>query len=76
MRKNKLTSTTMSAIAKKVPNQARQTFHALFGEKPNIQGNFKLSKAQREYVLNELSSDLQKLNRDYGFDVSSWGIKI
>jgi hypothetical protein len=66
----------MQSIVNIISDEARQKFHDFFGYKPHIQNNIKLSSDQRQYILNQLQSDLQKLNLDYGFDVSRWGIKI
>ena len=32
------------------------------------------SNDQRQWVFNELQDDLNKLNKTYGFDVSSWTV--
>ena len=48
--------------------------HSFFGRQ--IEGKFKLSPAQRDFILSELREDLRKLSLVYGVDVSRWGIEV
>jgi len=64
----------LRSIAKQIPKKYKKTIYNLFGKK--LQKNIKLSRQQKQLVWQELEPDLQKLDREYGFDVSCWDIKI
>jgi hypothetical protein len=69
IRKTKL----VKSIIKEIPDRTRENLHIFrnpFAKKE--EHNIKLSQAQINYVLNELKDDIQKLNLEYGFDISSW----
>jgi len=62
----------LKEIARATPSWARQNFKNLFGQKVTQQ--IKLSAEDKEYVLDYLRSDLQKLDREYQVDTSLWDL--
>lgn len=60
-------------LAKLVSNKQKQRLHCLFGRP--LEGNFKLTPEQRNFVLNELQEDLRKLSSGYGVDISRWRLE-
>ena len=59
-------------LLRQIPPSYKQLFHNLFGKK--IGNYFELSSAQKNYILEELKDDLQKLSQTYEFDISQWGL--
>ncbi|GAB4523064.1 MAG: sulfotransferase [Pleurocapsa sp.] len=62
-------------VSKIFSPQQKEKIRRLIGGK-EINQNFKLSLAQKKYVLKELNEDLKKLSEKYGVDLSSWNIDI
>jgi hypothetical protein len=64
----------LRSLKGKLSTQQKQYIYHIFGRK--IKENFNLSPEQRNFVLNQLKEDLEKLKIDYGFDIYRWGIEI
>jgi hypothetical protein len=64
----------LRSLAQLIPSRSKNKIHLLFGRQ--ITENFKLSPEQRNWVLNELKEDLQKLNQSYGIDIQKWEIEV
>ena len=71
LRKNKL----LRSLAQLVPATPKEMVRDRFFSS-QIEDKIKLSSEQRSLILSQLKEDLQKLNSEYGVDVSSWGIEI
>ena len=61
-------------FAKYVPDEPKNIARKIVGKK--VGSNVRLSLEQKKYVLQELNEDFQRLEGEYGFDVSRWKIKI
>lgn len=61
-------------FAQQIPKKQKAKIYSLFGKK--IKNNIKLSPEQKQYIWSELEQDIRQLDREYGFDVSRWNIKI
>lgn len=64
----------LRSFAKQISKEQKKKIYSLFGNK--LKDNITLSPEQKQLVWQELAEDTRKLNREYGFDVSSWGIEI
>lgn len=51
-------------------DEQKQLFHSLFGKK--VEGNIKLSKSQKEYILDCIAEDLARLKSQYGVNINAW----
>lgn len=61
-------------LTKPLPAKPRKIIRKYFGQR--IEEKIKLSPQQRNFVVQELREDLQKLSGEYGFDISRWGLEI
>lgn len=62
-------------LAMQVSEETKNNFKTLFGKKAIV--NYKkFDREQNQYLIDELSNDLQKLHFIYGIDIQNWGIKI
>ena len=64
----------LRSMAQAISVKQKQMLHSFFGRQ--IEGKFKLSTAQKDFILSELREDLRKLSLVYGVDVSRWGIEV
>ncbi len=62
------------AIKNIIPKQQKQILHRFFASK--LEGNMKLSSAQKKYILQELQEDLYQLKSKYNFNIDNWMIKV
>jgi Sulfotransferase domain len=62
----------LRSLKGKLTTKQKQYAYYIFGRK--ITENFKLPLKQRNYVLNQLKEDLEKLSLDYDFDITRWTI--
>ncbi|MDJ0725709.1 MAG: sulfotransferase domain-containing protein, partial [Prochloraceae cyanobacterium] len=60
----------LRSFARQIPKHQKARIYNLFGKK--ITDNVKLSPEQKQLVWQELEEDMRELEREYGFDVSSW----
>lgn len=65
---------SVEPVAQFLPKPHRNQLRSFLGEK--ITEKVSLSDGQREFVLSELKDDLLKLNLEYGFDISKWGLNL
>jgi hypothetical protein len=63
----------LRSMAQVISVKPKRMLHSFFGHQ--IEGKFKLSPAQRDFILSQLKEDLQKLSFEYGIELSKWGIK-
>jgi hypothetical protein len=63
----------LRSMAQVISVKPKRMLHSFFGRQ--IEGKFKLSPAQRDFILSQLKEDLQKLSFEYGIELSKWGIK-
>lgn len=61
-------------MAQLISVEKKQKLYSFFASQ--IDGNIKLYPEEKIYILEELKDDLQKLELEYGFDISRWNIKI
>lgn len=68
----------VNSILRTIPQQFKSkviSLIELFWSKKFDYEYVKLSSKQRNYVLQELQSDLEKLQNEFGFDINSWSLK-
>lgn len=70
---NSLRQTSLlKAIARSTPESAKAGFRNLLGKK--VEQKIVLTPAEREYALNYLQEDLQRLATEYQVDISRWNL--
>jgi hypothetical protein len=65
---------TIRFLGQLISTEKRQAIRSFLSYQ--VKTDAKLSNEHKEFILNELKEDLQKLNFEYNFDTSCWGIKI
>lgn len=71
IRKNKIVKSGLMSI----PKELKYSASSLFSRKYDTE-YVKFSLDEKEYILQQLNSDMQRLKFDYGFDLSSWKINV
>lgn len=70
-----LASPIISCLPTHLRVQTMQTVRGWFSTEI-VQEKFELSDIQRQFVLDELRSDIQRLRAEYGVDISQWELAV